>query len=219
MSLFLLYWHSHTYRRSEVVGRPLAALLANDGARVLSVDIDCMSVPVYGRKELISSNPGILKTTLVINYSIQIKPPPPHHTHHPYFGRLSEHLGCSHLSSPIAILQSPNQGPERWLCLCQCCWWKELWDGCKGTCKFLPWYMLVKEEVLTARHQSTYLVWVWWQSPCCNETCTSTLLLERQVLMIDCVYVRIRICLKRSWAEHDPALSPWRSHSPCIALQ
>lgn len=28
-------------RRSEVVGRPLAALLANDGARVLSVDIDC----------------------------------------------------------------------------------------------------------------------------------------------------------------------------------
>lgn len=27
--------------RSEVVGRPLAALLANDGARVLSVDIDC----------------------------------------------------------------------------------------------------------------------------------------------------------------------------------
>lgn len=29
--------------RSEVVGRPLAALLANDGARVLSVDIDCAS--------------------------------------------------------------------------------------------------------------------------------------------------------------------------------
>ena len=27
---------------SEVVGRPLAALLANDGARVLSVDIDCL---------------------------------------------------------------------------------------------------------------------------------------------------------------------------------
>jgi methylenetetrahydrofolate dehydrogenase (NAD+) len=29
--------------RSEVVGRPLAALLANDGARVFSVDIDCES--------------------------------------------------------------------------------------------------------------------------------------------------------------------------------
>ena len=34
-------------RRSEVVGRPLAALLANDGARVFSVDID--SVQVSGR--------------------------------------------------------------------------------------------------------------------------------------------------------------------------
>lgn len=34
----LKLWYS-----SEVVGRPLAALLANDGARVLSVDIDCMS--------------------------------------------------------------------------------------------------------------------------------------------------------------------------------
>ena len=45
MSLFLLWWRSYTYhRRSEVVGRPLAALLANDGARVLSVDIDCTSL-------------------------------------------------------------------------------------------------------------------------------------------------------------------------------
>jgi len=33
-------------RRSEVVGRPLAALLANDGARVLSVDIDSIQVRV-----------------------------------------------------------------------------------------------------------------------------------------------------------------------------
>lgn len=32
--------------RSEVVGRPLAALLANDGARVLSVDIDSIQVSV-----------------------------------------------------------------------------------------------------------------------------------------------------------------------------
>lgn len=32
--------YQQTYRRSEVVGRPLAALLANDGARVFSVDID-----------------------------------------------------------------------------------------------------------------------------------------------------------------------------------
>ena len=32
--------------RSEVVGRPLGALLANDGARVLSVDIDCTLFPL-----------------------------------------------------------------------------------------------------------------------------------------------------------------------------
>ncbi len=35
--------------RSEVVGRPLAALLANDGARVLSVDIDCKYLLSYHR--------------------------------------------------------------------------------------------------------------------------------------------------------------------------
>jgi len=35
--------------RSEVVGRPLAALLANDGARVLSVDIDSIQVRVQRR--------------------------------------------------------------------------------------------------------------------------------------------------------------------------
>ncbi|THH12842.1 hypothetical protein EW146_g7314 [Bondarzewia mesenterica] len=33
--------------RSEVVGRPLAALLANDGARVFSVDIDSIQVPPF----------------------------------------------------------------------------------------------------------------------------------------------------------------------------
>lgn len=35
---------NETHRRSEVVGRPLAALLANDGARVFSVDIDSIQV-------------------------------------------------------------------------------------------------------------------------------------------------------------------------------
>ncbi|KAL9713088.1 Methylenetetrahydrofolate dehydrogenase [NAD(+)] [Leucoagaricus gongylophorus] len=39
--------------RSEVVGRPLAALLANDGARVLSVDID--SIQVRARSRLASA--------------------------------------------------------------------------------------------------------------------------------------------------------------------
>ncbi|CDO69570.1 hypothetical protein BN946_scf184759.g10 [Trametes cinnabarina] len=33
-------FHYNLYHKSEVVGRPLAALLANDGARVFSVDID-----------------------------------------------------------------------------------------------------------------------------------------------------------------------------------
>ncbi|KXN89431.1 Methylenetetrahydrofolate dehydrogenase [NAD(+)] [Leucoagaricus sp. SymC.cos] len=39
--------------RSEVVGRPLAALLANDGARVLSVDID--SIQEYTKRPLLSA--------------------------------------------------------------------------------------------------------------------------------------------------------------------
>lgn len=33
--------------RSEVVGRPLAALLANDGARVMSVDIESIQVKEF----------------------------------------------------------------------------------------------------------------------------------------------------------------------------
>ena len=32
---------------SEVVGRPLAALLANDGARVISVDINSIQVHIH----------------------------------------------------------------------------------------------------------------------------------------------------------------------------
>lgn len=36
------------FHSSEVVGRPLAALLANDGARVFSVDID--SIQEYSRR-------------------------------------------------------------------------------------------------------------------------------------------------------------------------
>lgn len=40
--------------RSEVVGRPLAALLANDGARVFSVDID--SIQEYTKRPAVSSS-------------------------------------------------------------------------------------------------------------------------------------------------------------------
>jgi hypothetical protein len=122
MSLLMLVDHEPgTHGRSEVVGRPLAALLANDGARVLSVDIDCTSLLLHLIK-LIGSDPRILKTTLIIHNIIQIKPPPRYYTYHPNLGRLPEHLGCSHLGGPIAILQSPNQGSKRWMCLCQCCW-------------------------------------------------------------------------------------------------
>ena len=39
---------SYNAHRSEVVGRPLAALLANDGARVFSVDID--SIQEYTKR-------------------------------------------------------------------------------------------------------------------------------------------------------------------------
>ena len=39
---------SYNTHRSEVVGRPLAALLANDGARVFSVDID--SIQEYTKR-------------------------------------------------------------------------------------------------------------------------------------------------------------------------
>lgn len=48
--LFINFGLGH---RSEVVGRPLAALLANDGARVLSVDID--SIQVRARSRLASA--------------------------------------------------------------------------------------------------------------------------------------------------------------------
>lgn len=40
--------------RSEVVGRPLAALLANDGARVFSVDID--SIQEYTKRPRVSNS-------------------------------------------------------------------------------------------------------------------------------------------------------------------
>jgi len=43
--------------RSEVVGRPLAALLANDGARVLSVDIE--SIQEYTKRPRATSNNSI----------------------------------------------------------------------------------------------------------------------------------------------------------------
>jgi 5,10-methylene-tetrahydrofolate dehydrogenase/methenyl tetrahydrofolate cyclohydrolase len=50
---------SHNDVRSEVVGRPLAALLANDGARVFSVDINDIQVYLYRCMRRITINIGL----------------------------------------------------------------------------------------------------------------------------------------------------------------
>ncbi|KAI6135201.1 hypothetical protein EV401DRAFT_887657 [Pisolithus croceorrhizus] len=65
--------------RSEVVGRPLAALLANDGARVFSADID--SIQEYTKRP--RSSPEAGKKYL------------PHHTAHPCNLTLQECLALS----------------------------------------------------------------------------------------------------------------------------
>jgi len=53
----LVHPRTHTRTpRSEVVGRPLAALLANDGARVFSVDID--SIQEYTKRPTASAGTG-----------------------------------------------------------------------------------------------------------------------------------------------------------------
>ncbi|PFH51342.1 hypothetical protein AMATHDRAFT_142821 [Amanita thiersii Skay4041] len=57
--------------RSEVVGRPLAALLANDGARVLSVDIDsiqvCISTSIYYPRHVVHPSTLTLQECLAIS--------------------------------------------------------------------------------------------------------------------------------------------------------
>lgn len=51
----------YTSCSSEVVGRPLAALLANDGARVFSVDID--NIQEFNRRKYASSNKHVSSTS------------------------------------------------------------------------------------------------------------------------------------------------------------
>ena len=87
--------------------------------------------------ELTCSNPRILKTTLIIYYIIQIKPPPSHHPHDPHSSRLPEYLGRRHLGSTQSGLQSPNERLEGRLCLCKRCGREELRDGCQRTCESL----------------------------------------------------------------------------------
>jgi len=66
--------------RSEVVGRPLAALLANDGARVFSADID--SIQEYTKRPRTSSPESTRKYL-------------PHHVAHPSQLSLQECLALS----------------------------------------------------------------------------------------------------------------------------
>ncbi|CAK5275270.1 unnamed protein product [Mycena citricolor] len=67
--------------RSEVVGRPLAALLANDGARVFSVDID--SIQEYTKRPQVSGQSDAAR-----KYH-------PHHVVHPSNSTLQECLAIS----------------------------------------------------------------------------------------------------------------------------
>ncbi|KAJ7126455.1 NAD-P-binding protein [Mycena crocata] len=69
--------------RSEVVGRPLAALLANDGARVFSVDID--SIQEYTKRPRVA---GITQSDAARRYH-------PRHVVHPSNATLQECLALS----------------------------------------------------------------------------------------------------------------------------
>lgn len=90
--------------RSEVVGRPLGALLANDGARVLSADIDCKPSPLLPRphQSLIEtpySHRRILKTPIISNRQhIPLQPTP---------------RGLADLPHPPGMPQSLRRGDQR----------------------------------------------------------------------------------------------------------
>ncbi|TFK66557.1 NAD(P)-binding protein [Pluteus cervinus] len=101
--------------RSEVVGRPLAALLSNDGARVFSVDID--SVQEYTKRPKVPppSNPS--ESTTATAASIKYHP---RHVVHPSTNTLE---GCLSLSD-VVISAVPNASYKvktEWLkdgCIC-----------------------------------------------------------------------------------------------------
>ncbi|KAF7432706.1 hypothetical protein PC9H_004648 [Pleurotus ostreatus] len=77
--------------RSEVVGRPLAALLANDGARVFSVDID--SIQEYTKR------PTTSESAAARRYH-------PHHVAHPTTLTLEQCLS----QSDVVISAVPSEG-------------------------------------------------------------------------------------------------------------
>ncbi|PPR02657.1 hypothetical protein CVT24_002140 [Panaeolus cyanescens] len=95
--------------RSEVVGRPLAALLANDGARVLSVDID--SIQEYTKRPRVVT--GSDNATSAQRYH-------PRHTVHPTTMTLEECLAISDVV--ISAVPSPTYKVKtEWLkdgCVC-----------------------------------------------------------------------------------------------------
>jgi len=66
---------THHSPRSEVVGRPLAALLANDGARVFSVDID--SIQEYTKRPAAASTDGGRATRRAYHPHHVVRPAPP----------------------------------------------------------------------------------------------------------------------------------------------
>ncbi|CAE6538024.1 unnamed protein product [Rhizoctonia solani] len=93
--------------RSEVVGRPLAALLANDGARVFSADID--SIQEYTKRP--STNPSGSETLKRYN---------PRHVVHPCSLSLEQCLAISDVVVS-AVPSATYKVPTMWLkggCIC-----------------------------------------------------------------------------------------------------
>ncbi|KAH9482365.1 Methylenetetrahydrofolate dehydrogenase [NAD(+)] [Psilocybe cubensis] len=96
--------------RSEVVGRPLAALLANDGARVISVDID--SIQEYTKRPKLSPNDS--------SESVTAQRYHPRHVVHPSTLTLQECLAISDVV--VSAVPSPTYKVKtEWLkdgCIC-----------------------------------------------------------------------------------------------------
>ncbi|CAE6437870.1 unnamed protein product [Rhizoctonia solani] len=93
--------------RSEVVGRPLAALLANDGARVFSVDID--SIQEYTKRPTANASGGE-----------KVKKYNPRHVVHPCSLSLEQ---CLAISDAVvsAVPSASYKVPTKWLkdgCIC-----------------------------------------------------------------------------------------------------
>jgi len=83
--------------RSEVVGRPLAALLSNDGARVFSVDID--SIQEYNKRPVTASANTSASGPLRRSYH-------PRHVVHPSSNTLEQCLAISDVV--ISAVPSPS---------------------------------------------------------------------------------------------------------------